>query len=1103
MTNFDFLKEENQFAPFTDTAINAERIFKIDTAASAVNCRRAMEFAVKWMYTIDGELKMPYSDKLNALMNTDEFKDIVNDDLYKRLDYIRIVGNNANHNPRNITKEQAELAISNLHAFMDFIAYCYGKDYKETKFNKELLYIEERGKIAEEMPAEPDWDKIKKENEQKQHQTVKQREQKEKTYTQNPLDFTEAQTRKAYIDAMLISVGWEKNKNWYDEYPIGSMPNKAGEGYADYVLFGDDGKPLAVIEAKKTSVDVAKGRQQAKLYADWLEKKFKKRPIIFLTNGYETRIWIDQKNGYPERRVSGIYSKRDLEKEFNKLSSRTKLDNIIISNEISNRYYQKEAIKAVCEAFDKRNRRKALLVMATGSGKTRTVISLIDVLINNGWVKNFLFLADRNSLVTQAKRAFHNLMPDLSITNLVEDKDNPKARGVFSTYQTMMNQIDVSKDEDDGMLYTPGHFDLIIIDEAHRSIYNKYKDIFTYFDAMLVGLTATPKDDIDKNTYEIFEMESGVPTYGYELKQAVADHYLVDYSTIETTLKFMHKGIVYDDLTDEEKAEYEEKFADEDGAIPEAIGGEALNEWVFNKDTIKQVLNILMSKGLKVEYGSKIGKTIIFAKNHLHAEKILQVWNSEYPNYPPGYARVIDNYTNYAQSLIDEFSDKTKMPQIAVSVDMLDTGIDVPEILNLVFFKKVMSKAKFWQMIGRGTRLCEELIDGDDKKEFYIFDFCSNFEFFRKNKDKIKEVPSAASIQEQLFNLKTQIIFKMQDLKYQTDELVEFRNGFIKELTEKVCKLNRDNFAVKQHLLYVDIYSNKESYNALTYEKTLVIKEHVAPLVEPESGDFSAVRFDALIYGIELAYIIGKSYKKGRVDLIKKVQALIGYGTIPEIQAQKEFIETLLHTEYIEKAGIEEFENIRQKLRDLMKYIIYDPKAWYDTNFTDNILEITENPSDLHSDDLKNYKEKVNYFIRKNLNNPVIEKLKTNIPLNKTDIAELEKIFWSEAGTKQDYEKEYGKTPLGELVRSIVGLDIETANDAFSEYLNNANLDSRQIYFVKQIINYIVQNGMLKDFSVFQSSPFNDRGSISEIFTDSIWAGIKKRIEAINANAAA
>ena len=356
-----------------------------------------------------------------------------------------------------------------------------------------------------------------------------------------------------------------------------------------------------------------------------------------------------------------------------------------------------------------------------------------------------------------------NLLPELSVTNLCEEKDNYQARGVFSTYQTMMNCIDSVRDKE-GKLFSCGHFDIMICDEAHRSIYNKYRDIFNYFDAPLVGLTATPKDEIDKNTYEVFELEKGVPTYGYDLAQAVKDGYLVDFMSVETSLKFIQEGIVYDELSEEDKQAYEDTFKDENGEVPESIASSALNEWIFNEDTIRQVLNVLMTNGLKIDYGNKIGKTIIFAKNHKHAERILEVFNKEYPHLVD-YAKVIDNYTNYAQSAIDEFSDAKKMPQIAISVDMLDTGIDVPEVLNLVFFKKVMSKAKFWQMIGRGTRLCPGLLDGADKKIFYIFDFCGNFEFFRMNSGK--PTPVMIALQGALFGFNSRLLinFKIYSIR--------------------------------------------------------------------------------------------------------------------------------------------------------------------------------------------------------------------------------------------------------------------------------------------------------------------------------------------------
>lgn len=1097
MTNYDFLATDPQFASFADVAVSAERILHIDVEASIINCRRAMEFAVKWMYSVDGSLVMPYQDTLVSLMNTEEFHDIVGTDIWRRMDFIRKMGNNAAHTGKKVTLEQATLCLENLYVFLDFVAYCYGKDYAEGKFDPGLL--QEESAVAAPVPIElpeVDLQALIAENKALKEELTARREEQQQTYVPKPLELSEYKTRKIYIDAMLMDAGWTEGHDWQSEVELPGMPNKSEVGYADYVLYDDAHRPLAVLEAKRTCVDVAKGRQQAKLYADLLEKKHRRRPVIFLSNGFDTRI-VD--NQYPERKVASIYSKRDLEKLFNLQTMRTSLAHVMVNKNIADRYYQEAAIKAVCDSFGARNRRKALLVMATGSGKTRTVIALCDVLLQHGWVKNILFLADRNSLVTQAKRNFVNLLPDLSVTNLCEEKDNYGAHCVFSTYQTMMNCIDSVKD-DEGKLFTCGHFDLVICDEAHRSIYNKYRDIFTYFDAPLVGLTATPKDEIDKNTYEIFELESGVPTYGYELNQAVKDGYLVDFMSVETKLKFIEQGIVYDELSDEDKAIYEDTFEDENGEVPESIASSALNEWIFNEDTIRQVLHILMTDGIRIHYGEKLGKTIIFAKNHNHAEKILEVFGREYPSLP-GYAKVIDNYMTYAQSAIDEFSEPDKLPQIAISVDMLDTGIDVPEVLNLVFFKKVMSKGKFWQMIGRGTRLCPGLLDSEDKQKFYIFDFCGNFEFFRMNKGR--PTANMLALQGAVFQLKAQIAFKLQDIAFQTKELIPFRKSLVADMALKAQELNRENFAVKQHLKYVDLYSDTKNYDALSYEDTLIIGNELAPLILPDEDEASAVRFDALMYGIELAYLIGKKYSRARSDLCKRVNGIAGVANIPEIMAQSELINKILHTDYLDNAGINEFENIRENLRGLMKYIP-NSSIKYNTNFTDEILSIDWRESDLENDDLKNYKAKAEFYIRQHQDNAVIAKLKTNVPLTKEDVKTLEGILWSEVGTKQDYEAECGQKPLGEFVREIVGLDMNAAKAAFAEYLNNTSLDSRQIHFVNQIVEYIVHNGLMKDLSVLQESPFADRGSIVEVFTDmSVWVGIRKAIEQVNANAVA
>lgn len=1123
MNNFDFLRDEPRFATFAGIAISAEKIILMDPDACILNCRRAMEFAIKWIYSVETSLEAPYQDNLHSLLNSEDFRDYVGNDLWRRLDYIRRKGNSVAHNNRRQGFDEAMLCLENLHIFMDFISCCYVRGYEQREFDrKAILNRRENAKKSREN-AENAKSQLKEQEElirQNQEEIERQKidlktlaeenadlkeklsarsQVQRKRYKQHPLDISEFETRKLYIDAMLEDAGWVQGSDWIDEVEVDGVPSRSGNGRVDYVLYDDTQRPLAIIEAKKTCVGVEAGRYQAKEYADSIERKYGRRPVIFLTNGFETHIIDGQ---YPERMCSCIYSKRDLEKWFNLRSMRTSLRNVTVDKTIAGRYYQEAAIKAVCDAFDQKNRRKALLVMATGSGKTRTVIALCKILINAGWVKNILFLADRNSLVTQAKRSFMDRLQDLSCTNLVEEKNNYNARCVFSTYQTMIGCVDSASDKD-GRIFTCGHFDLIICDEAHRSIYNKYKDIFTYFDAPLVGLTATPKDEVDKNTYDIFELANGVPTYGYDLAQAVEDEYLVDYMTIESKVKFLDEGIVYEELSDADKEEYEKTFVTESGDVPDKIESAALNSWLFNKDTIRKVLRVFMDNGIKIDYGQKIGKTIIFAKNHTHAEKIFEVFNEEYPHLV-GYAEVIDNQTKFAQKAIDDFSDPNKLPQIAISVDMLDTGIDVPEILNLVFFKKVMSKAKFWQMIGRGTRLCEGLLDGKDKELFYIFDFCSNFEFFRVKK-KGKEAVNVMPIQGAIFQRRFEIAYKLQSLTDRDDRVNFFLEKLISDMSSEVQRLsrdNRDNFIVKQHLRYLDKYSDEVNYQNITFPDVNIVKEEVSPYIMADGDEPSALRFDALIYGLELAHVAGKNDKRAKSDLIKRANALsrLTGKHIDEIDSRKEIIDKVLSDSYVDGAGIIEFEEIRTGLRDIMSFIKSTVQT-YDTNFDDDILSTDWHESELENDDLKNYKAKAEFYIKQHQDNIVIAKLKTNKPLTTGDVKALEDILWNEIGTRKDYEGEIGDKPLGEFVREIVGLDMNAAKEAFSEYLNETNYDSRQIYFVNQIVEYVVHNGMIKDMSVLMESPFTDRGSITDIFNASVWMGIKKVIDQINANA--
>jgi len=665
--------------------------------------------------------------------------------------------------------------------------------------------------------------------------------------------------RHLLIDVMLREAGWQLNGDNDTEYQVQGMPNKTGIGYVDYVLWGDNGLPLAVVEAKNTLHDSRKGQQQTKLYADCLENRFGRRPVIFYTNGYDTWLWDDTQ--YPPRKVSGFYTKDELEWTISKRNNKN-LSDIKINKEIAGRYYQVEALKRVAATFDDKHR-KALLVMATGTGKTRTAIALVEMMMKHGWARRILFLADRNALVIQAKNNFVKLLPTLSCADITKEKENIDLhRMIFSTYPTIVNKIDSEK-INDLLVYSPGHFDLIIIDEAHRSIYQKYQAIFQYFDALLLGLTATPKSDVDKNTYELFDLENHNPTFAYELDKAVTDKFLVPPKKVAASTKFLREGIKYKDLSEEEKAEYEDKFWNEaTDTMPEEIDSSELYQFVFNDHTVDLVLTQLMKDGLKVEGGDKIGKTIIFAKNHRHALHIQDRFYKLYPNLGGDFIQVIDNYQTYAQSLIDDFSIVKKNPQIAISVDMLDTGIDIPEILNLVFFKAVRSSVKFLQMIGRGTRLCPGIFgipqDEDDKSKdkqyFLIFDYCGNFEFFDVNPDGI-EIKMPKSVSQLIMEARIRIAIRLEDKEFKDETHQLLRKELLDAAHQTILRLNRNSFIVKAVLREVNIFSNREKWDSLSLEDTHILFDKLTPLAEPDDWDEDARRFDLLMLNFMFSFV--------------------------------------------------------------------------------------------------------------------------------------------------------------------------------------------------------------------------------------------------------
>ncbi|WP_242214395.1 DEAD/DEAH box helicase family protein [Bacillus cereus group sp. BfR-BA-01383] len=1105
MTNFGFLKEKDQFKSFATACTEAENAMIVSPSTCAILTRRALELAVKWVYQVDNDVTVPYRDNLSSLIHDRNFLGIIDEELLPMMKYVVKLGNTAVHTNVNIKRDEAVLSLHHLHQFVSWIDYCYADKYTAPTFNEVILHAndekrERPGELqnlyARLSAKDKSLEELRKENETLRSQFTAKRITHTKKVDFVVDEISEFDTRKMYIDLDLKLAGWQFNQDIEEEYSVKGMPNNTGEGFVDYVLRGENGKIIALVEAKRTSKDPKDGRHQAKLYADCIEREQRLRPVIFYTNGYETYIWHDN---YKARRTSGFYNKEEIQLIIDRRTLRKPLKDVKIDDNITNRYYQKEAILSICDAFE-RNQRKALLVMATGSGKTRTAISLVDILTKHNWVKNILFLSDRTSLIKQAMRNFNALMPNLSLCNLLENKANPEeSRMTFSTYATMMNAIDETKTKDGNRLFTVGHFDLIIIDESHRSIYQKYRSIFDYFDSMLVGLTATPKDEVDKNTYSIFDLENGIPTYAYELSQAVEDKYLVDYKTLETKTKFLEDGIIYDDLSEEEKSEFEDVFEDE--LYVRDIDSGALNNWLFNVDTIDMVLESLMTNGIHIEGGDKIGKTIIFAKNHRHALAIKERFDLKFPECGGNFAEVIDYSVNYYQSLIDDFSTTSKMPQIAISVDMLDTGIDVPEVVNLVFFKKVRSKTKFWQMIGRGTRLCPDLFGlGQDKEDFLIFDWCGNFEYFRANQHGT-ETKLTKTLTEKLFNSKVDMVRELQDIEYQVTPYTEFRRDTINKLVIDVNTLSDENFRVRQHIQYVHKYREKENWNSLSVIQTNEIKEHVSPLVIPYDDDELAKRFDLLMYTIELAKLSSNNATKPITRVMHTAEALSKLGSIPQVVEKKAVIQKVKDETFWQEASLQDLESVREALRDLIKFIEREKQKIYYTDFKDEIIEQTENGSILDVNDLQSYRQKVEHYLKEHQDQTAIYKLRHNKELTKQDVETLEAILWHELGSKEQYEKDFGDTPITRLVRNIVGVDRSVALKEFSEFLSEERLNIQQAKFVELIVDYVAKNGTL-DKQVLQQDPFRALGSITSLFKHNMGdaKGIIGIIDRINNN---
>jgi len=1097
VSQFQFLQTE--FADIHGHARKAETLALSDPRGACFYARLALEVAVKWMYGHDRTLRSPYETTLSALIHEPTFRKLAGDAIVTKAKLIKDLGNKAVHETKPVQSGRAVTALRELFHVSYWLVRTYARGEKPppgVQFDggklektltisastvKQIKKLQEdflaREKALEEEKAarlktESEREKLEAEIKKLQEEVAKAK--KANQAAPDTHDYNEAQTRDAFVDLLLHEAGWELDQTRDVEFPVTGMPNNTGEGFVDYVLWGDDGKPLGLVEAKRTRRDAREGQRQAELYADALERQFGQRPIIFYSNGYEHWIWDDRR--YPPRAIQGFLKKDELELAIQRRSTLKPLAPENINQKIVERYYQTRAIRRVAEAFEKDNLRKALLVMATGSGKTRTVIALSDLLMRANWAKRILFLADRVALVNQAVGAFKAFLPQASPVNLVTDK-SAHGRVYVSTYPTMMGLIDEMKGA--SRRFGPGHFDLIVIDEAHRSVYRKYKAIFDYFDSLLVGLTATPKDEVDRDTYSLFDLERGVPTDAYGLDEAVQDGFLVPPKAVSVPLKFQREGIKYDDLSEDEKEAWDAIEWDEEGSVPDHVDAAAVNKWLFNQDTVDKVLEHVMTHGLKVDDGDRLGKTIIFAKNHDHAQFLAERFDANYPHLKGQFARVIDFKTEYAQSLIDDFSTANKAPHIAISVDMLDTGIDVPEVVNLVFFKIVRSKTKFWQMIGRGTRLCPDMFGvGAHKENFCVFDFCQNFEFFNQNPE-FTEGASGGSLAERLFVARVELVGELKAKPEGDDDPHEkLHRDVIERLRDEVGGMNVDNFIVRPKRRLVEKYQADEPWAVLGLEERMELIDELAGLPSAlVDDDIAAKQFDYLILRAQLVILRSeKGLEALRKRVIELASALEELGNVPMVASQMDFILEIQTDEYWQDVTPTMLETARRRLRDLIKLIELKKRPHIYTDFEDEIggPEEIEVQGVMVGTDMNRFQMKVRHFLKEHQNHIAIQKLHRNEPLTEQDLEELERVF-VEAGVAEqnDLEKLKEDGGLGVFVRSLVGLDREAAKRVFDSFQASRTLSASQIEFLNMIIDYLTERGVM-DPRLLYESPFTD-----------------------------
>lgn len=1069
--NFDFLKAHQDLAALYRNCSDAEALVLQFPTNSATSVRKAMEFIVRMIYSACTGLK---TDGMSIFEVTTSpvFENFVQDPvLMQTIHYIRRIGNIASHDG-TLTADEAVDLLEQLHFLVGEFCILLGLETDYPEFVKPG---------TQPAPPLPKPIPVPDRNEPvvvPEELVAKYGPKMRYTHFNTKYGRNEDENRDLFMKASLREAVW----------PVVNVPNQSLPGAVgckirldsgediDYVMYGKDGKPLAIVEYTATRKSPIEGRMKVIDKANQVKKKYGYRPIAYYTNGYF--IFVIDQLGYKPRRVFQFHSLEELELLKLRAAIRKDISDPQMDDNIAGRYYQKEAIKACCRAFSEM-RRESLLVMATGTGKTRVAISVADILLKANWAKNILFLADRTSLVRQAHKNFNKLLPNVttSIYTGTSMSRDSNARIIFSTYQTMINLID-----DETREFSIGRFDLIIIDEAHRSVFNKYGALFHYFDALMLGLTATPRNEENKSTYEIFHLEDGKPDYAYELEKAVEDHYLVGFKVVDRTTEKMRRGITYDELSDDEKIRFEEAFLDgesENANLSGAtIDAHEIGRRVINLGTIDAMLNDLMKNGIKINGGDKIGKTIIFASSHEEAVQIVGRFQKLYPYLGMNFCALIDSQVESNLALIDQFSDRNSLPQIAVSVDMLDTGIDIPDILNLVFFKPVGSKIKFLQMIGRGTRLSPNVFGpGADKDGFLIFDYFDNFRYFLilGNWEKKTYAVTPQSILMNRYKLK--ILKQLQE----KDTLSAFETRYKDELqtyfTDEMHMLVNDDLEVQYNMAYVSKYRTAEYWTQLNDARIKEIEEHILPLIPPVSAPAKVKSFDIIIYAIEAQYMDwiaqGKDPRKIRhgfagVDkvLTERMQELMKLKRIPDVLKKEKLISCMMHGDYLlDDFSLERAEQVREDLRDLMNYIP-DKPGYYIFNTPDVVVD--------RGDPVikKPYAERAQEYIDKD--SPELAKLRNLDILTKAEKDTLVDVFTIQLGSLAEYNTWSGEMPILPFLRIQTGINDSAIQTKFGSFLNDSVLDEMQLTFMMQIIEYARQNGDITASDLQKVSPFCD-----------------------------